>query len=75
MTNDLISRSALLKAMGCGISSVSFQDIEIVYDSLGAPKVLLSSNGLKKLKAMEGERVHISISHEKEYAVAFAIIE
>lgn len=69
------AKEAILKAMGCGISDISFQDIEIYYDELGAPKVRLSEKGIKKVSDMGGETVHISISHEKEYAVAFAVIE
>lgn len=69
------AKEAILKAIGCGISEISFKDIEIIYDHLGAPKVLFSNSGNQRLKDMKSENVFLSISHEREYAVAFAVIE
>ena len=69
------AKEAILKAMGCGISAISFKDIEIYCDEFGAPKVKLNEKAQMKLNDMDGDRVHITISHEKEYAIAFAVIE
>ena len=69
------AKEAIVKAMGCGIGEMAFKDMEIVHDELGAPKVLLSKKGQTKLKDMGASYLHISISHEKEFAVAFAVIE
>lgn len=65
-------KEAVSKALGCGIGSrLAFHDIEIVKAESGMPIAKLSDkaqkiHGVKSLK--------ISISHEKEYAVAVAII-
>lgn len=69
------AKEAILKAIGCGISDISFKDIEIVYDTLGAPKVILSEKAQRMIGSFGAKQVLISISHEKEYAVAFAVLE
>lgn len=61
------AKEAFSKAYGTGISrEVSFQDIEVVNDELGKPFVLFPKERLK---------IHLSISHSKEYAVAQVVIE
>jgi len=62
-------KEAISKALGCGIGKeLSFQDIEILNDELGAPKA--------KIIGRDELKIHISLSDEKEgYAIAFAIIE
>lgn len=69
------AKEAVLKAFGCGISEISFKDIEITYDDRGAPKVKLSETAAERIMLMGGQQVLITISHEREYAVAFAVIE
>ena len=69
------AKEAVLKALGCGISDVSFKDIEISYTSLGAPIVNLNSKAEVRLKEIGAEQVLITISHEREFAVAFAVAE
>lgn len=55
------AKEAYLKAIGTGIGKIGFQDIEILNDESGKP--YLNINNAK-----------VSISHEKEYAVAFVVI-
>ncbi|MBM7705019.1 holo-ACP synthase [Metabacillus iocasae] len=60
------AKEAYSKARGTGIGKeLSFHDIEIFYDERGKPNI---ESSLK-------ERVHLSISHSKQYAVAQVIIE
>lgn len=61
------AKEAIAKALGTGIGDrLSFHDITIIREESGAPKVKL---------AQYANPVHLSISHEQEYAVAFAIAE
>lgn len=67
------AKEAIAKALGTGMGDkVSWLDIEIVNDATGAPTVILSE---KVLAHFPGIKVHISISHNHETAVAFAMIE
>lgn len=69
------AKEAIVKAMGCGIGEISFKDMEIVHDEKGAPKVLLSDKAKRYIEALGADTMHISISHEKEFAIAFAVME
>lgn len=70
------AKEAIVKAMGVGFrDGVSWTDIEIINDHLGKPIVHLSGH-LKQLAddLKTPAMIHISISHCKEYATAFAIV-
>lgn len=67
-------KEAVVKAMGTGfVDGLFFGDIEIFNDETGKPYVVLSA----KAKAMlpHDVRVFLSLSDEKAYASAFAVIE
>ncbi len=70
------AKEAVSKALGTGIRGFNLEDIEVTNDSLGAPKIVLHKGALTALEngAGEGARVHISLSDEAPYAMAFAIV-
>lgn len=62
------AKEALSKALGCGIGKdLRFCDIHIYKNSNGAPKVYLSPALMKKFNIRE---ISLSISHDRDYAVA-----
>jgi len=61
------ANEALAKAAGTGIGKLSFQDIEVLPSSNGAPQVYI--------KGFEQLTLHISITHSKTHAAAQAVIE
>mgnify|MGYP002516213333 FL=1 len=61
------SKEALVKALGTGFMGITPLDIEIREDSMGAPYILL--RGKRK------EAIHLSISHDGDYSLAFVVIE
>ena len=55
-----------------------FQDIQIVNDKLGKPYYLINTktkNLIKKKKKVRNFELFLSISDEKDYSIAFAIIQ
>lgn len=69
------AKEAISKALGTGIGrQLSWQDLDIDTQSSGAPLVVLSSRGLGLLESLGGSRVLITISDERAYAVAFAVV-
>ncbi|QDP39147.1 holo-ACP synthase [Radiobacillus deserti] len=60
------AKEAFSKAMGTGLGKLSFQDIEIHNDELGAPHLICQKTN---------EHVWVSISHSVDYAVAQVILE
>ena len=69
------AKEAISKALGTGIGhGVSFQHIVITNDARGAPIACLSGGAQQALQAMGGRRVLLSLSDERRYAIAHAMI-
>ena len=73
------AKEAFSKALGTGFSSnLNFKDIEIINDKKGMPKYVENKKIIKivqrkyKIKKFNS---FLSISDEKDYSTAFAIIE
>ena len=66
------AKEATAKAIGTGFRmGLKFTDIEIIYDELGKPKLLLNDLVKKKfLKLKKKFSSNVSISNEKNYTVA-----
>ena len=71
------AKEALAKALGTGFKGLSPRDFGIVKDEAGKPEFFLGENTRKLIDKRCGMNwnIKISISHEKDYAVAFALIE
>lgn len=68
-------KEAVMKALGTGLSLGTWQDVEITVNEAGRPEVRLSGFYAAKAAELGGTRIHISLSHTKEYAAAQAIVE
>lgn len=67
------AKEAIAKALGCGFGEkLAFLDIEIVNDDAGKPLVKLSPDSQIRF---DHPKILISISHAKNYATAFAVVE
>ena len=73
------AKEALSKALGTGIrKGINFKDIEVINNSHGKPYYFNSSklkNFIIKKKKIKNFNLFLSISDEKEYSIAFAIIQ
>lgn len=70
------AKEAVMKALGTGwTGGVNFVQIEVVNNPVGAPGVRLSGQAQQRFEALGGRRWHLSISHERDMAVAQAILE
>lgn len=69
------AKEAVSKAFGSGIGEqLSWLDMEVTRDALGAPSVLLHGGG-KALATTRGvQRIFLSLSHTEHYAVASATL-
>ena len=69
------AKEAVAKALGTGIGrGVSFHDILIVKNALGAPVVELSGGALQAMKALKGQQMLLSLADERQYALAYAML-
>ena len=73
------AKEALAKALGIGFrENLNFKDIQIVNNKLGKPYYFMSKkikDLIKKKKKIKNFNLFLSISDEKEYSIAFTIIE
>jgi holo-[acyl-carrier protein] synthase len=71
------AKEAFSKAIGTGITEgISFKEISVVNNIKGKPTIKLSGKTKSVLlKKIKKARVHLSLSDEKNHAVAMVIIE
>ena len=68
------AKEAYGKALGVGLRGMKLKDIS-VYFVEGRPMLRLENNAKAIFEDRGGKTVHLSLSHEKENAIAFVIIE
>ena len=76
LAKQFAGKEAIAKAIGRGITKdTKFKEIEILRDKNGKP----TFNPVGSLKAYMDNlgiaKTHVSLSDEKEYAIAFAVLE
>ena len=70
------AKEAFSKALGTGISGFELKDVYITHNEEGAPILNLEGEAFALLKERFGDcNIFVTLSHEKEYAVAFVILE
>ena len=73
------AKESLVKAIGSGFrDGINFKDIEISNNKLGKPYYIINKkirNFLKKKMNLNNFELFLSISDEKEYSIAFTIIQ
>jgi holo-[acyl-carrier protein] synthase len=70
------AKESFLKALGTGWrGKITWHDIEILNNELGVPRFNLSGEALKIMQNLGADKVHLSISHTSEHAVANVILE
>ncbi len=67
------SKEAVSKLIGSGIGELAWRDIEVLYDKNGRPFINKGEKIKKYLEQLNLNSIDISISHEREYAISFAI--
>ena len=68
------AKEAFGKALGTGLRGLSLRDIETRRGPGGKPDLFLSGSALAALQS-RGARVHLSLSHEAAYSLAFVVLE
>ncbi len=69
-------KEAVSKSLGTGIGKdIGFKDIEVENQASGKPIVIMNGQGKKLFEQLSLKSIHISISHDRHYAIAHAIAE
>lgn len=67
------AKEAVAKALGSGIGSVRWQEIEILADDAGAPLLLLHGQAAGRSAELGLSQWSISLSHTHTLAIAFVV--
>ena len=70
------AKEAAMKAIGTGLSrGVSWQDFEVGHAPGGRPQLRLSGRAAEFAARLRATRTHLSLSHGKDQAIAFVVLE
>lgn len=70
------AKEAAAKALGTGFrDGLNLRDISVTNDELGKPLLLFSPRAQQELKSRGIGNCHLSLSDERDYAVAFVTFE
>jgi holo-[acyl-carrier protein] synthase len=70
------AKEAFLKALGTGLrEGLSWQHVEVVNDALGKPELKLEGKAAEMASENGINTIHVSLSHDGNYAVAMVVLE
>jgi len=70
------AKEAALKALGTGWrEGLRLLDVHVGNDPLGAPSITFHGTALEKSRRLGVTRIHVSLSHQHDYAIAHVILE
>lgn len=69
------AKESTLKAFSVGIGDIPLTDIEVTHAASGAPSLSLHGAAARRAESLGVARLHLSITHQGEYAAAVVILE
>ena len=70
------AKEAALKAIGTGLSrGISWNDVEVTRTPSGRPTIAFHGVAAEFAGQLGMKRAHLSLSHTKEHAIAYVILE
>jgi holo-[acyl-carrier protein] synthase len=69
------AKEALGKALGTGLSGIALRDILVVNRYNGKPEIEVFGTALAALERSGATRIHVSLAHERENAIAMVALE
>lgn len=69
------AKEAIVKALGTGFRNMKIKDIEVTNNEIGKPLVKLMGGALEIVKKYKNVKIHLSISHNRDNAIAYSLIE
>ena len=69
------AKEAFGKALGTGLEGIVLKDIMVVNSYNGRPDIHVFGTALSALNKNGANRMHVSLTHEKENAVALVVME
>jgi holo-[acyl-carrier protein] synthase len=75
LASRFAAKEAVMKALGTGTRGVRWRDIEVVREKGRAPTIRLHGSALARAQRLGIDHLAVSLSHSREYAVAFVVAE
>ena len=69
------AKEALGKALGVGLAHFSLREVQVVNDRFGKPEIRLHGQARETFSRLGGGRIHLSLTHELDNAIAMVVIE
>jgi len=69
------AKEALGKAMGIGLQHFALKEVQVVNNKMGKPEILLHGQASKTFAKFGGTKIHLSLTHELDNAIAMVVIE
>ena len=69
------AKEAFTKALGTGFEKINLKDIMVYNRENGKPEIKLFASAKRALEKSGSCKVHISLTHEKENAIAMIVLE
>jgi len=69
------AKEAFGKALGTGFAGMALKDIMVVSHPNGRPELQVVGTAMEALKKNGANRIHLSLTHEQDNAVAMVVLE
>jgi holo-[acyl-carrier protein] synthase len=69
------AKEAFGKALGTGLTNLVLKDIMVINQDNGKPELRLMGTAQDAMKKAGADKAHVSLSHERENAIAMVILE
>ena len=69
------AKEAFGKALGTGLAGIVLKDIMVKNRHNGQPEITVSGTALSAFKRSGASHIHISLTHERDNAVAMVVLE
>jgi holo-[acyl-carrier protein] synthase len=69
------AKEALGKALGTGLAGIVLKDINVKNRHNGQPEIEVTGTALAALEKTGASRIHLSLTHERDNAVAMVVLE
>jgi len=67
------AKEAVMKALGTGRRGAGWRDIEVVRERGSPPSIRLHGRALQRAQALGISELALSLSHSRDYAIAFVV--
>jgi len=69
------AKEAFGKALGTGLAGIELKDIIVINNDKGKPDVKLTGTAENEFVKSGANKVHLSLTHERENAIAMIVLE